>query len=172
MVLQRLIDVNVVQNGASNDAAGTYTAYPNMDCNFDDLGRAKCADSLACTLAEVEAECDSMPACIGFNLPGAYLKKACNDFKAASSSTFYFKPGHSPPPQRSSCLYGYCTPTANGTHNGLDCGGQCPAMTPLPQQLAEFAAKWQNTTWNESQLPATPSGDPVAIAKELLAKYT
>ena len=38
----------------------------------------------------------------------------------------------------------------NGTYNGTTCDGQCktlPKPPPLGQQLADFAAAWQNETW-------------------------
>jgi hypothetical protein len=38
----------------------------------------------------------------------------------------------------------------NGTYKGTTCDGHCKALPkppPLAQQLADFAAIWQNETW-------------------------
>lgn len=150
-----------------------YTAYPNMDCNFDDLQKAPCASTHTCTVQLLEQDCNNLGNCIGFNLPGAILKSACDNWKSVptGTSTFYFKPGHGPPPVRSSCRNGFCIPDPNGTFAGTDCNNTCPAITPLPQLLSDFAVVWQNSTWDPTQLPATPTGDPVAMARALLAKY-
>ena len=45
------------------------------------------------------------------------------------------------------------------------------ALADLDAKLAAYAAEWINTTWDEKALPATPRGDPVALAKMFLAKY-
>lgn len=156
-------------------SATNYIAVPNMDCNFDDLSRATCTG--VCTLLELEAQCDATAKCIGFNVPGDILKAGCTDWKSVppGTSTFYFKPDHTPPAVRSSCAGGFCSHDRNGTYPGADCGGHCPVRPqppPLPGQLDHFAQVWQNSSWNATELPATPSGDPVMLARNLLAKYS
>ena len=79
-----------------HDAApGDYTAYPNMDCNFDDLPQPTCKPHGNCSIDELETLCNSKGNCIGFNRPGNILKSACDGWKSVppGSSTFYFKPG-------------------------------------------------------------------------------
>ena len=61
-----------------------------------------------------------------------------------------------------------------GTYNGTTCDSKCkqlPKPPPLEQQLAAFATAWQNETWTEAALPSKAVGDPVALAKKMLAKY-
>jgi hypothetical protein len=111
------------------------------------------------------------------------LKSGCSGWEVSAGDTFYFKPGvpmpHLP---TSSCVHHHgvisdplvCTVVANGTYNGTACGGTCPLAPnspPLTQQLAEFASKWQNVTWTEASLPSAKVGNPVAMAKKMLAKY-
>jgi alpha-N-acetylglucosaminidase len=163
--------------------AGTYRAVTGYDCNFQDLGK-----HAGQTEAQLETLCNAQARCIGFNFPHGILKSGCRGWEASAGDTFYFKPGHAtpnlPPPPTSSCVnnvhglpYAVCEIShgkQTGTYNGTNCDGNCkplPKLPPLTQQLAEFASRWQNETWTEAVLPSKAAGDPVAMAKKLLAKY-
>ena len=50
---------------------------------------------------------------------------------------------------------------------GLD-----PTCTSMNDAVNEFSSRWVNETWDPVKLPATPVGDPVALAKRLLKKYS
>jgi len=162
---------------AMTELGDAYTAVEGMDCNFHDIPpNGKCAGQSSCSVAELEQLCDADHACIGFNHPGCHLKSSCAGWEKAAGSIFYFKPGHTPPaPPTSSCVGGFCrTNVVNGTFNGTGCDATCPARpspVPLPAQLDRFVAAWQNETWTEATYPSIPAGDPVALIKQLLAKY-
>ena len=49
----------------------------------------------SCNISQLEALCTPLKDCVGFNYPGCYLKKGCDNWKAVPTgpSTFYFKPG-------------------------------------------------------------------------------
>ena len=175
---------------AAESAVDTeYKAYPAFDCNFNDIGKhsANCKglDRDACVSA-LEPLCDQDPKCIGFNYPGCIFKSACpacttrppcNGWEPSPSSTFYFKPGHQPPePVTSSCIDGFCfvQPHGNGTYHSADCNKQCPFKPPPPniaKLLAAFDDEWSHRSWDKTQNPAQPVGDPVQMAKMMLKKY-
>lgn len=155
-----------------------YTPFEGMDCNFHDIPNSKCAGMNSCSFAELEQVCDANHACIGFNSPGCHFKSSCAGWEKTKlkGSVFYFKPGHHPPAlPTSSCIGGFCRiNVVNGTFNGTTCDAQCPPKphpVPLPTQLDEFVARWQNETWTEEAYPSVPVGDPITLVKQLLAKY-
>eukprot|EP00041_Stephanoeca_diplocostata_P026908 m.733684 g.733684 ORF g.733684 m.733684 type:complete len:846 (+) comp23074_c0_seq1:615-3152(+) len=159
--------------------ASGYYAFPGWDCNFGDLEKIVCptADKRHC-LQYVEAQCTQRADCIAFNYPGEILKKNCDSFikVPGGGSTVYIKHPDVPPTvPRSSCIDGLCTTVVgdNGTFIGADCDGTCPVKPrpSLQSALAAFADAWVNETWSEARLPSSPVGDPVALAKRMLAKY-
>ena len=45
-------------------------------------------------------------------------------------------------------------------------------VLPLDEALARFAYTWQNTRWDEQDLPSVPVGDAVEMSQRLMRKYT
>ena len=179
----------------STAVAGKYTAVEGFDCNFDDLGpklgacksKGQKPGTPAC-LQTLETLCGSEPTCIGFNWPHGIFKTGCpacstappcSGWEPSTGNTFYFKPGHGPPPggqPTSSCIDKFCYTQLNGTgtHNGTGCDKACPAK-PAPPDVAKlltaFDDDWSHRRWSNDVDPASPVGDPVATAKQMLAKY-
>ena len=154
-----------------------YYAFAGWDCNYGDIRKVVCPDPTNIPHCKrfVESQCDVTSNCIGFNFPGEILKKNCDQFESAAGSTVYIKHADIPPTvPRSSCVDGFCsTRVSDGTFVGATCDSACP-LKPVPalaSELAAFADAWNNETWTEAKLPSTPVGDPVAMAKAMLAKY-
>eukprot|EP01079_Euglenida_sp_SAG-EU17-18_P009494 gene9494-1707_t len=157
--------------------AGDYFPVQGYDCNFEDLANHKQAcegkDQVEC-IAILEGICNQTSSCIGFNYPGCILKKGCNGWEVSEGSTMYFRDQ-----PRSKCSGGSCLVgpySGAGSYNGTECMGHCPHAPPGPHKslsdlLSAFADDWVHDTWSEEQFPSTPVGDPVAVAKTMLAKY-
>lgn len=65
--------------------------YPNMDAENEDIKQLPCGHS--CTIAELEAACAALPACVAFNSHG-YLKSSIADMVRSSCSSRARAPAH------------------------------------------------------------------------------
>ena len=91
---------------AAHAAAGAappyYWRYASTDAENEDIRHETCGSAVPCTIAQLEAACTALPACVAFNSHG-YLKKSIADM-APDSCDLYVKhdvppsPSPSPPP--------------------------------------------------------------------------
>eukprot|EP00039_Didymoeca_costata_P033397 m.42165 g.42165 ORF g.42165 m.42165 type:complete len:900 (+) comp9851_c0_seq1:67-2766(+) len=158
---------------SANSNNSYYTAVQGVDCNFDDLKQVHCIGPQDICIPKLEMACNSTAACIGFNFPGGYLKKGCDNLVSAATSTFYFKQGHEPnlPSYGCDSTHGLCVQMKNGTHKTNSCDGECAAPPTLTERVIKLSYEFQHDRLDPTVIPVAPTQDPTDVAKELLLKY-